>query len=96
MSQAKPTPEHVRSFILSLYSDKLDGKQPESIGDDFDLLTEGVIDSMGLIELVGSLEKEYGMELDMSGMDTEQLTLLGPLSKFVSAQTGGADVKPNP
>ena len=39
---------------------------------------------MGVLELVGALEKEFGIELDMSGMDTEQLTIIGPLAKYVA------------
>jgi len=93
MNADKPTPEKVRSFILSLYAEKLKNAVPAEVPDNFDLLLEGIIDSMGVLELVGALEKELGMELDMSGMAAEQLTVLGPLARYVAAQAGGAESK---
>jgi acyl carrier protein len=94
MNPAKPTPEQVRSFILNLYAGKLGGRNAADIPDDFDLLAQSVIDSMGVIELVGELERQYGFELDMSGMDTDLLTRVGPLAKFVSAQIAGGGAPP--
>ena len=82
----KPTPETVRSFLLSLYGERIKEAGHANVTDTFDLLLEGVIDSMGVLELIGALEKEYGIELDMSGMDTEKLTVIGPLAAYVAVQ----------
>jgi len=88
MNPDKPTPEKVRSFLLTLYAEKLKDMGLAEVPDDFDLLSAGLIDSMGVLEMVGALEKEFGFELDMSGMDTEQLTMIGPLARYVAAQAG--------
>jgi acyl carrier protein len=90
MSQTKATPESVRQFLLKYYAAKLEGAGKKEIGDDFDFMLEGVIDSLGVLEMVGAVEKEFGMELDMSGMDTEKLTVIGPFSQYVAAQSGKA------
>jgi hypothetical protein len=44
--------------------------------------------------MVGALEKEYGFELDMSGIETEEMTLLGPIARFVSLQSAQLGSKP--
>ena len=82
----KPSAEQVRNFILGQYAGKMETRNPADVPDDYDLLSAGVIDSMGVIELIGQLESQYGFELDMSAMDTDQLTRVGPLARFVSAQ----------
>jgi len=64
------------------------------VPDDFDLVTGGVIDSMGVIELVSALEQEFGMELDLSGMGAEELAVVGPLARYVSAQAARSGPTP--
>ncbi len=88
MNPDKPTPEDVREFILSLYKEKFKGTDLRMVPDNFDLVTGGIVDSMGVIELVSALEQEFGMELDLSGLNAEHLALLGPLARYVSAQAG--------
>ena len=86
MNTTKPTPEDVREFILSLYADKFKRAGLRVVPDDFDLVTGGIVDSMGILELVGALEQKFGMELDLSGLDAEHLAMVGPLARFVSGQ----------
>ena len=75
MNPRKPTPEDVREFILTLYADKLKSTGVTEVPDNFDLVTRGVVDSMGILELVSALEQEFGMELDLSGLDAEHLAV---------------------
>ena len=86
MNTTKPTPEEVRAFILSLYAEKFKHAGLRVVPDNFDLVTGGIIDSMGVLELVGALEHKFGMELDLSGLDAEHLAMVGPLARFVSRQ----------
>ncbi len=44
----------------------------------------GVIDSFGILEMVGAIEDEFGIQLDTESLDAEQITVLGPLSRFVA------------
>jgi FkbH-like protein len=87
MNPFKITPERVRKFLLNRYAGSQPG-DPADLPDDFDFLLGGMIDSFGVLEMVGELEREFGLELDMSGLAAEQMTLLGPLSRYVSAQAG--------
>jgi acyl carrier protein len=56
------------------------------ISDDFDLRAEGVIDSLGFLELISHLEERLGFAIDLSAMNSEELTRLGPLSQHIAAQ----------
>jgi acyl carrier protein len=94
MNAGKPTPKDVREFILSLYREKFRSAGVTEVPDDFDLVTRGIIDSMGVIELVTALEQEFGMELDLSGLDAEALAVVGPLARYVSAQSAQSGSNP--
>jgi acyl carrier protein len=89
-----PTAEDVREFIVARLTPHLAAKglQPGELDDSFDLLIEGVIDSFGIVELVMQLEQRFGFELDFSELDADDLTRIGPLSRYVEAQgrVGGA------
>jgi acyl carrier protein len=90
MNDTPITPERVRNFLVAHYAGPLQEKAVNlaEIPDGFDFFMEGVFDSMGVLEMVGELEKEFGLQLDMSGIDAEQITVLGPLSRYVAAQAG--------
>jgi acyl carrier protein len=55
-----------------------------NIPDNFDLFKEGIIDSLGVLEMIGSVEREFGVALDMEGLDAEQLTILGPFCQYAA------------
>ncbi len=80
----------VKRFMISHLADSLkfanvDGAE---VTDDFDLMKAGVIDSFGLIELVSAIEEHFSISLDLENLDTDQITIIGPLSKYVETQTG--------
>jgi acyl carrier protein len=80
--------DSVRSLILARLEQAIVdiGLEPSALTDDFDLLTSGVIDSLGIVELIAAIEQELGLALDLSELDPEDLTILGPLSRYIEAQ----------
>ncbi len=60
------------------------GVNSAEIPDDFDFLLSGVVDSFGILEMVSAIEDEFQIQLDMATLDAEQMTLLGPLSRYVA------------
>jgi len=80
------TPASVREFLLTKYWDPIAalGFTPANIPDDFDLLLNGVIDSFGILEMIGAIEDEFGVRLDMATLDAEQITIIGCLAHFVA------------
>ena len=83
-----PSSHNVREFILDQLADQLDvkGIEANDLPDSFDLLIEGVIDSFGIVELVVRLEERFGYELDFTDLDADDLTRIGPLSRYVEEQ----------
>lgn len=82
----EPSVREVRSLILERLHDAIlaNGLNPDQLADDFDLLTQGLVDSLALVDLLASLEAELGISIDYSELDPENLTLIGPLSQFIA------------
>ena len=81
------TPESIRQFLLLKYLERIQslGLAPAELPDDFDLLLSGVIDSFGILEMISTLEEEFHIELDLATLDAEEITIVGPLSRFVAS-----------
>lgn len=84
----EPSVREVRSLILERLHDAIlaNGLNPDELADDFDLLTQGLVDSLALVDLLASLEAELGISIDYSELDPENLTLIGPLSQFIAGR----------
>lgn len=81
--------DDVRNFLQGFLSKKLEEQGralPEDFSDEYDLLLSGLIDSLGLLELVSALSEFTGREIDFENLDPEKMTVVGPLCEFVSAQ----------
>jgi acyl carrier protein len=52
------------------------------IPDDFDLLLSGVIDSFGILEMISAIEDEFQIQLDLTLLDAEDITRIGPLARY--------------
>ena len=55
------------------------------LGDGDSLLTKGVIDSMGVAELLGFLEGEFGIAVPEEAVTEENLGSLSAIARFVAA-----------
>lgn len=83
------TTADVRAFLKNYLDHKLtaEGRTvSDDLPDNCDLLLSGMIDSIGLLELVAALQKFAGREIDFEILDPEQMTIVGPLCRFVSEQ----------
>lgn len=82
-------PPDVRLFLTDYMRRKLaaDGRAlTGDLADDCDLLLSGMIDSLGLLDLAGALGQHFGRELTFDEIDPEQMTIVGPLCRFVAEQ----------
>ena len=59
---------------------------PGELADDCDLLLSGMIDSLGLLDLMTAIQEHCQREIDFEALDPEQLTVVGPLCRYVSEQ----------
>ena len=79
------TNDVVREYLLNRYKSQIEsrGIRLENVRDDFDFLKEGVVDSLGIMELITDIETHFGKAVDFEGLEAEQLTVLGPLSAYI-------------
>lgn len=60
----------------------------EDLPEDCDLLLSGVIDdSIGFLDLVVAIQEFAEREIDFELLDAEEMSIVGPLCRFVSQQT---------
>jgi acyl carrier protein len=84
--------EQIRAFLQQYIVERsVAGGQekPGELADDCDLLLSGMIDSLGLLDLMGAIQQHCQREIDFEALDPEQLTVVGPLCRFVSEQLAG-------
>lgn len=94
MSDQRPTRERLKQLLID--SLQLEGRTPESLGDEEPLFGAGLgLDSVDALELVVALEKEYGVRIDSEKMRREDLASIAGLERFVNrllrGETTGAD-----
>jgi acyl carrier protein len=82
---AHPTAEVVRQAILSVLGGTLSmGPEPTQVPDSFNILSEGVVDSFGFIELLAALEQRFDMSIDLTGLEPEVLGRIGVLAQHIA------------
>lgn len=83
----------VRSFVLGGLTEPLQrlGMRPDQVPDDFDLLTSGLIDSFGVLELIGDVEDRFGLDIDFERLEPEGLTVIGTFSRYVARESALAN-----
>jgi len=86
MNTKPATAAAIRQFILARYAEQLAacGHSTESIRDDFDLLQESVIDSLGILEMVSAVETEFDATIDLEAIDADDLTKIGPFCRYAA------------
>jgi acyl carrier protein len=79
--------QEMRTLVLACVAASTRSATPFSatLADDFDLVGEGVLDSLGFITLIAELEKRLNIHIDFDGMESERVTVLGPLCRHIAA-----------
>lgn len=82
--------DKIREFIIkNLYY-----AESATLSDDTSFLAEGVIDSMGAMELVAFVESEYKIKVEMSEVVVKNFDSISKLSDFVRRKLGVDAPKP--
>ena len=78
----------MKALILSCLEEPISslGLAPDALTDDFDILAEGVIDSLGFIKLITEVETRLGFPIGFDDLDPDELTVLGPLCRYLAAK----------
>ncbi len=86
------SPEDVRLVIADYLTEQSNGTAQygaEDLPDETDLLLDGHIDSLGLLNLVGFLQERFGEAIDFEEIEPDDMTIVGPICRFVAAQATG-------
>lgn len=80
--------EEIRKSLIEMHAEKFEnrGIAPEDVNDGYDLLREGIIDSLGILEMIAGLAERFGDPIDLEGLEAEELTQIGPLSRYLEEQ----------
>jgi acyl carrier protein len=83
MSDSKVLPA-VRQFILDRF---LQGEDPSRLTMTTPLISGGIVDSLGTLELVSFLEQQLGVEFEAHEVDRQNLDTLASIDAFVQRKT---------
>jgi acyl carrier protein len=80
----------IRAYVLEQVRGRLDavGLGPSDVRDDTDLLGEGILDSLDVLELMAVVGDHYGVEGDWEDYDPEEILVLGPFCRYVERKMG--------
>ena len=70
----------IKQFIVDEFMPDV---PPEELDEDFDLLTGGVVDSLGLLKVVAWLETEYGIVVDDSELGPESFRTVAAIRDYI-------------
>ena len=87
--------DEVRTFMLDELVEPLSAKglSPEVVPDDFDLVLEGVIDSLGIVETVAAVEERFGVDLDVEELDPDEVLVVGAFARYVEHKSAAAGAR---
>jgi acyl carrier protein len=72
----------VRHFVLDEF---LSGDGVDDLDDDFDLVSTGVIDSLGLLELLSWMQEQFQIAISDEVLGPNELRSVHAISSFVDA-----------
>ena len=75
----------IREFIIANF---LFGQAGNTLKDDDSFLIGGIIDSTGVLELVGFLETQYGISIDNEELIPDNLDSVNKVASFVRRKLG--------
>ncbi len=80
------TEDDVRAFILAHLETRLTevGVDGTKLSDESDLFAEGVVDSLGVVEVIAAVSDRYGIEDDWDDYDPNDLLVIGAFCRFVA------------
>jgi acyl carrier protein len=78
--------QRVRKFIVENFY----VTDPSSIDDDTLLVTNGIVDSTGMLEVIAFLEAEFGVRVGDREMTPENLESISRIARFVACKQGTA------
>ena len=77
--------QELRRYVIDNF---LYGRQDQELSDDDSFVDKGVLDSTGVLDLVGYLEQSYGVEIADQELVPENLDSVRRIAAFLRAKRG--------
>jgi len=79
----------VRAFVVETLAQRASqlGFDGLEFDGSFDFFESGLLDSLGLITLIDAVETQFGLEMDLTGMDPEAFTTVDGLVRSLIPET---------
>lgn len=90
MSNTTPVPEVLQDIKDFLAQNILYSADSFPYADDASLLREGIIDSLGVVELVEFVQKRFRIKVDQQDVVPENFDSVARITAYVSRKTGVA------
>jgi acyl carrier protein len=74
----------IESQLINYFKDTLDADVTPATP----LIDQGIIDSMGVMELITFIALTFGVEFDVDDMTAEQLGTVAAISRLISSKKG--------
>jgi acyl carrier protein len=82
--------DEVRTFVIDNF---LFGQGGEELQSDDSLMEKGIIDSTGVLELVGFLERRYDIRVADEELVPDNLDSIGNIAHFITRKIKGGEVQ---
>ena len=76
----------IRAYILESF---LYGGNDDAVADDDSFLEKGIIDSTGILELVGFIEETFSVKVADEDLIPENMDSINKLGQFITGKTVG-------
>lgn len=73
----------IKEFIVEEF---LPGGAANDIEDDFDLISNGIIDSLGVLNLISFLEGDLGLRIEPEDMDSANYATVNKIHSFIESK----------
>ncbi|MET7419558.1 hypothetical protein [Dactylosporangium sp. NPDC005555] len=80
--------QEISEYLVTRY---LPGTPADELPADYDLLDNGVIDSLSLLELVGWVSERYAVALDQIDLNPDDFRSVTAVDSFITRNTQGSD-----
>lgn len=81
------TLSEIKEFIVTEF---VPGSSASEIDDELDLIETGVIDSLGVLNLIAALEEEMGLRVEPEEMDVANFATAAKIHAFIAAKRQAA------
>lgn len=85
-TQAAAMTNEIKASIRAFVLEKFPSYRHKSLQDSDSLIASGIIDSMGMLELVAFVESEFGILVEDTDLTPENFESVAALSTFVAIQ----------